>query len=98
MGLLACVSYIAGCIWDMSCPPGIITIPILAYGIYPVNRKAVPVWESLVPMLCQIKIKKKYTIHMIFHKKFGIMKNLISSFLVLMEVFEYTKDTFIRKR
>mgnify|MGYP007040729455 FL=1 len=34
------------CVW-------IITIPILAYGIYAVNRNDVPVWESLVPMLCQ---------------------------------------------
>ncbi|MCM1500187.1 MAG: hypothetical protein NC124_17125, partial [Clostridium sp.] len=30
------------------------TIPILTYGIYRVNRKAVPIWESFVPMLCQL--------------------------------------------
>ena len=28
----------------------ILTIHTLTYGIYPVNRKGVPVWESSVPM------------------------------------------------
>ena len=56
VGPLACVSGVAGPHMGCGVPAGvwIITISILTYGICAVNRNDVPVWESLVPILCHV--------------------------------------------
>lgn len=77
----------------------IITIYILTYGICAVNRNDVPVWESLVPMLCQWCGWGRNGVFPRIGKPLGSRgRNLTNLFLVLRGVFGYTKDTFKGKR
>ena len=80
-------------------------ILILAYRIYPVNRKAVLVRESLVSMLCQWYGQSEivFVPHLPYSKGLETLekhppKSLANLFLVLGTVFGYTKNIFERKR